>query len=150
MKTKKKWLDNPRYVRHAAAAADLFCARFSPDVAMSETSVETRANEIRAKIKRDVEHDMVEVRCAARFAQLFAFFALCPAGRRSSPSINVARKQLLGGPASVTSLSLVLDRQALPFFVFLTSVYHARLPLLCTPITPERLFCIPVAPRDCC
>lgn len=62
MKQTKKWLDNPRYVRHAAAAADLFCARFSPDVAMSEDSAEAKANEVRAAIKRDVEHEMVQVR----------------------------------------------------------------------------------------
>eukprot|EP00752_Nemacystus_decipiens_P010276 g9158.t1 len=54
------WLDNPRYVRHATAAADLFCARFSPDVPMSEESAQAKANEIRAAIKRDVEHEMVQ------------------------------------------------------------------------------------------
>lgn len=66
----KKWLDNPRYVRHAAAAADLFCARFSPDVAMSEETAEVRANEIRAVIKRDVEHEMVQVRAPLSSALL--------------------------------------------------------------------------------
>eukprot|EP00903_Cladosiphon_okamuranus_P014976 g13861.t1 len=54
------WLDNPRYVRHAAAAADLFYARFSPDVAMSEESTKAKANDIRMAIKRDVEHEMVQ------------------------------------------------------------------------------------------
>lgn len=49
-------------MRHAAAAADLFCARFSPDVAMSEEGALAQANEIRVAIKRDVEHEMVQVR----------------------------------------------------------------------------------------
>lgn len=49
-------------MRHAAAAADLFCARFSPHEDMSEADAEARADEIRATITRDVEHDMVQVR----------------------------------------------------------------------------------------
>lgn len=56
-----QWLDSPRYVRHAAAAADLFCSRFSPDADMSETFAKTKAGEIRAAIVRDVEHEMVQV-----------------------------------------------------------------------------------------
>lgn len=57
-----QWLNIPRYVRHATATADLFCERFSPDVAMSEEHAQRRADEIRAKIRRDVEHEMVQVR----------------------------------------------------------------------------------------
>lgn len=67
----QQWLDNPRYVRHAAAAADLFCARFSPEAATSEANAEGRANEIRASIKRDVEHEMVQVRSRAACVLLF-------------------------------------------------------------------------------
>ncbi|CAN0106830.1 unnamed protein product, partial [Ectocarpus sp. 12 AP-2014] len=54
------WLDSPRYVRHAAAAADLFCSRFSPEVDMCETAAKAKAGEIRAAIVRDVEHEMVQ------------------------------------------------------------------------------------------
>ncbi|CAN0510114.1 unnamed protein product, partial [Laminaria digitata] len=53
-------LDNPRYVRHAGAAADLFCARFSPDDPMEQEVADKNANEIRATVKRDVEHEVVQ------------------------------------------------------------------------------------------
>ena len=48
-------------MRHAAAAADLFCARFSPDRPMEQEAVDKKAKEIRATIKRDVEHEVVQV-----------------------------------------------------------------------------------------
>lgn len=77
LKPPHQWLDNPRYVKHASAVADLFCDRFAPldmeDSAgdsdgggrhngiMSQAEAEGRAQEIRAAISRDVEHDEVQV-----------------------------------------------------------------------------------------
>ncbi|CAM9860894.1 unnamed protein product [Ascophyllum nodosum] len=55
-----EWLDNPRYVKHAAAAADLFCERFDPDAPIEEELAKEKAEGIRAVIKRDVEYDVVQ------------------------------------------------------------------------------------------
>lgn len=82
----RQWLDNPRYVKHASAIADFFCDRFSPfpegptsgktpalpveskgddrgaSGAMTQAEAEERADGIRAVIRRDVEHEVVQVR----------------------------------------------------------------------------------------
>lgn len=57
-----QWLDNPRYVKHAAATADLFCALFDPDAPLDKVKAETMARDIRAAVKRDVEYDVVQAR----------------------------------------------------------------------------------------
>lgn len=57
-----QWLDNPRYVKHAAATADLFCALFDPDAPLERVKAEARARDIRAAVKRDVEYDVVQAR----------------------------------------------------------------------------------------
>ena len=84
-----EWLDNPRYVKHAAAAADLFCERFDPDAPIEEELAKEKAEGIRAVIKRDVEYDVVQVSTAySVWLWSFGTFCLTSAIRPPPPPLR--------------------------------------------------------------